>query len=107
MLSACPIFIPDKSGERMDQSMEEKIFVGYGYGRFKNDQGAMQDYCNVFMLEDFNGQEGPDYHFAGKKAVKYRCASPDVFKGINLGATVQCYFNSKNSISYIVAVDAE
>lgn len=85
--------------------MEEKIFVGYGFGRFKNDQGAMQDYCNVFMLEDFNGTEGADYHFGGKKAVKYRCMSPDVFQNIAFGATVQCYFNSKNTISYMVPVD--
>lgn len=35
--------------------MEEKTFVGYGYGRFKTDRDEMQEYCNVFMLEDFNG----------------------------------------------------
>ena len=50
--------------------MEEKVFVGYGYGRFKNDRGDMQEYCNVFMLEDFTGSESDDYHFGGQKAVK-------------------------------------
>ena len=50
--------------------MEEKVFVGYNFGQFQNDEGRMQDYCNVFMLEDFGGQESNDYHFAGQKAVK-------------------------------------
>ena len=59
--------------------MEEKVFVGYNFGQFQNDEGRMQDYCNVFMLEDFGGQESNDYHFAGQKAVKYGCVSPDVF----------------------------
>lgn len=85
--------------------MEEKVFVGYGYGRFETDNGTMQDYCNVFMLEDFNGNENNDYHFGGQKAVKYRCLNPDVFKGIDIGAPVQCYFDSKNRISFMVAVD--
>lgn len=85
--------------------MEEKVFVGYGYGRFETNDGKLQDYCNVFMLEDFNGSENNDYHFGGQKAVKYRCLNPDVFKGISFGARVQCYFDSKNRISFMVAVE--
>lgn len=85
--------------------MEEKIFVGYGYGRFETDNGQMQDYCNVFMLEAFNGSENSNYHFGGQKAVKYRCLNPDIWKGIEFGARVQCYFDSKNRISFMVAVD--
>ena len=37
--------------------MEEKTFVGFNYGRFQNDEGRMQDYCNVFMLEAFGGRK--------------------------------------------------
>ena len=84
--------------------MEEKIFVGYGYGRFDTGKGQMQDYCNVFVLEDFNGPENDDYHFAGQKAVKYRCISPDVWKDIPIGSKVQCYFDSKNRITLMIAV---
>ena len=65
--------------------MEEKVFVGYGYGRFKNDRGDMQEYCNVFMLEDFTGSESDDYHFGGQKAVKYRCLKQELFKDIAPG----------------------
>ena len=65
--------------------MEEKVFVGYGYGRFKNDRGEMQDYCNVFMLEDFTGSENSDYHFGGQKAVKYRCLKPELFADLAPG----------------------
>lgn len=47
--------------------MEEKTFVGYGYGKFQNDRGEMQPYCNVFVLENFNGTENADYHSAARK----------------------------------------
>lgn len=84
--------------------MEEKVFVGYGYGRFKNDQGAMQDYCNIFVLENFSGTESDDYHFGGQKAVKYRCVGPKVWEGIEPGSSVQCFFDSKNRVSYMTPV---
>ena len=84
--------------------MEEKVFVGYGYGRFKNDRGEMQDYCNVFVLEDFNGTENADYHFGGQKAVKYRCVSPKVFEDVKPGDRVQCYFDGKSRISFMVSI---
>ena len=87
--------------------MEEKIFVGYGYGRFKNEDGNMQDYCNAFMLEDFAGTENDDYRFGGQKAVKYRCVSSEVFKDIPFGSRVQCYFDSRKRISFMVAVDGK
>ena len=85
--------------------MEEKVFVGYNFGQFQNDEGRMQDYCNVFMLEDFGGQERNDYHFTGQKAVKYGCVSPDVFKDIKVGMKVRCFFDSKKKVSYMVAVN--
>lgn len=85
--------------------MEEKIFVGYGYGRFKNDKGEMQSYCNAFMLEEFNGDQNEDYHFGGQKAVKYGCTSPDVFAGIEPGTRVNCFFDSKKKISYMIPAD--
>lgn len=74
--------------------MEEKTFVGFNYGRFQNDEGRMQDYCNVFMLEAFGGEENNDYHFSGQKAVKYGCVSPDVFKDIKVGTKVAGFTNS-------------
>lgn len=86
--------------------MEEKVFIGYGYGRFENNQGQMQDYCNVFMLEDFNGTQNADYHFGGQKAVKYRCVNPKVWGDITVGTRVMVSFDSKQRISYMVPVEA-
>ena len=86
--------------------MEEKIFVGYGYGSFKNDQGKTQEYCNVFVLEDFTGDENADYHFGGQKAMKYRCVDPKIFKDIPVGSRVKCYFDSKTRISDMLVVGA-
>ncbi len=85
--------------------MEEKTFVGYGYGKFQNDRGEMQPYCNVFVLENFNGTENADYHFSGQKAAKYKCVSLDVWKDIKVGTRVRCFFDSRNRISYMVPVD--
>ncbi|HAZ68230.1 MAG: hypothetical protein KH318_04840 [Oscillibacter sp.] len=85
--------------------MEEKTFVGYGYGRFQNDAGEMQNYCNVFMLEDFSGQESNDYHFGGQKAVKYGCVSPEVYKDIKPGTRARRFFDSRKKVSYMVPVD--
>ena len=82
--------------------MEEKVFVGFGYGRFKNDKGEMHSYCNAFMLEEFAGDQNEDYHYGGQKAVKYGCTSPDVFKDIAPGTRVKCFFDSKKKISYMV-----
>ncbi|MEA5143691.1 MAG: hypothetical protein VB023_08980 [Oscillibacter sp.] len=48
--------------------MEEKIFVAFGYGRFQNNSGNMQEYCNVLVPEPFKGPEGSDYHFGGQKS---------------------------------------
>ena len=86
-------------------SMEEKIFVGYGYGRFEDETKQWRDYCNVFMLEDFNGIENNEYHFAGHKAVKYKCVSSEVFKDIPVGSRVLCSFDSRARISYMQIID--
>lgn len=84
--------------------MNEKIFVGFNYGRFKNDSGQMQDYCNVFMLESFTGTENDDYHFAGQKAVKYSCVSPAVFKDVPIGSHVICYHDDKKKVAVMQLV---
>ena len=85
--------------------MEEKTFVGYSYGKFRDDQGQMRDYCNVFVLENFSGSESVDYHYAGQKAVKYGCVSTAVFDGIELGTHVMCFFDSKKKVSYMIPAD--
>ena len=84
--------------------IEEMIFVGYGYGRFKTETNSMRDYCNVFMLQDFSGEQNNDYHFGGHKAVKYGCISPDVFKDIKVGTRVQVFFSSNGQVGYLAPV---
>ena len=84
--------------------MEEMIFVGFNYGRFKNEEGNMQSFCNAFMLEEFTGDERADFRFGGQKAAKYGCVDANVFEGIEFGTRVQCYFDSKRKISLMVPV---
>ena len=84
--------------------MEEKIFVGYNYGRFETKTGEMRDYCNAFMLEEFGGEMNKDYCFGGQKAVKYSCTKPEVWKNCEIGQRVKCWFDSKQRISYMEPV---
>ena len=85
--------------------MEEKIYVGYGYGRFDAGKGVMQEYCNVFVLEDFYGNENNDYYFGGHKAVKYKCLKPDIFKDIPIGSRVYCSFDSRSAVTFMQVID--
>lgn len=85
--------------------MEEKIFVGYRYGRFTDEKsGEIKDYCQVFVLEDFAGNHTKDYCFEGKAAVKYSCVSPEVFKDIPINSKVRCFFDSRKKISLMQAI---
>ena len=83
---------------------EERTFVGYGYGVFSTDDGRRQNYCNVFLLESFTGEQSADYHYGGVKAVKYGCVSPEVFKDIEFGSQVDVYYNSKGKVQFMQVV---
>ncbi len=84
--------------------MEQKVFVGFNYGTFTTDEGERRDYANAFMLEPFDGDASANYHFGGQRAMKYGCVGPEVWAGIDPGATVECYYNSKRKISKMVPV---
>lgn len=84
--------------------MEEKTYVGYAFGSFVDDHGVSREYCNVFMLEDFSGDQTETRHFGGKKAAKYRCESPNVFDKIKPGSRVKCYFSSNGRLAFMQAV---
>jgi len=99
--------ISSKNGhEREENSMDEKVFVGYSYGSFETDDKRQQEYCNVFMLEDFTGDQNDRYHFLGQKAVKYKCADTSVFSGVPVGTTVRCYFDGKGKLVLMKPVDS-
>ena len=55
--------------------MDEVIYAGHNYGRFRRDDGQLQDYCSVFVHQDFAETEKRDDHFGGQKAVKHTCTS--------------------------------
>jgi hypothetical protein len=79
--------------------MEEMIFVGWQYGAFQTDNGRMQNYCNGFFITGFNGEENPDYHFGGQKAVKKKVLKPEVWSGIAPGSKVYVSFDSSGRVS--------
>ncbi|MCD7768711.1 MAG: hypothetical protein LUH36_01130 [Oscillospiraceae bacterium] len=81
--------------------MEEKTYVGYSFGTFRDDAGMEHSYCSVYMLEPFVGEESANRHFGGMNAVKYRCDSPDIFKDVAPGTEVQCYFSGKGKLAFM------
>lgn len=81
--------------------MEEKTYVGYAYGTFTGDDGQPREYCNVYMLEDFAGDQTDTRHYGGQQANKYRCVSPDVFAGVQPGTLVTCYFDSRGKLAFM------
>lgn len=85
--------------------MEEKTYVGYAYGTFAGDDGQQHDYCNVFMLEDFSGDESDTRHYGGQQAIKYKCDSPEVFAKVTPGSKVRCYYDSRGKLAYMQAVN--
>lgn len=81
--------------------MEEKTYIGFSYGSFLDDRGVNREYCSVFMIEDFSGDQSETRHYGGQKAVKYKCDSPKVFEGIAPGSQVKCYFSSSGKLAYM------
>ena len=65
-------------------------FVGYQYGNFTaRDTGEVRNYCQIFCLSDLSSSNGS--FASGKKAEKFKCSSPDVFKNINFGDLVYLF----------------
>lgn len=81
--------------------MEEKKYVGYSHGTFRDDAGMEHSYCSVYMLEPFVGEESASRHFGGQCATKYRCVDPGVIRNIAVGTTVMCYFDSKGRLAFV------
>ncbi|MCD8087673.1 MAG: hypothetical protein LUE22_03660 [Oscillospiraceae bacterium] len=81
--------------------MEEKTYIGMTYGSFVGDDGAEHNYCNVFFIEDFAGEQSDTRHFAGRSAGKYRCTDPLIMHNIAPGTNVTCYFDSKGRVAFV------
>lgn len=85
--------------------MEERIYVGNSYGRFTDRAtNRIIDFCNISVLEPYKGEQSADYHFEGMKAVKYNCASPDLFKDIPVNSKIRIYFDSNKTVTFIQPV---
>lgn len=84
--------------------MEEKTYIGFSYGTFQDDHGINREYCSVYMIEEFAGDQTATRHFGGRKAVKYKCDSPAVFDGVVPGSQVKCYFSSSGKLAYMQSI---
>lgn len=85
--------------------MEEKTFWGYAYGVFKDDTGVEHSYCNVYMTEDFIGEQSVERHFGGYQAKKYGATSVEIFSKLSPGSRVRCYFDSRGKVAYMQPID--
>jgi len=74
------------------------IFVGWASGQFKNDQGKMTPYANMFVLSPVSSFESEDYKAYGMKAEKKKCLSPEIWKDLEIGARVKLFFDDKQRV---------
>lgn len=81
--------------------MEEKIyqFVGYAYGRFKTEQGRMQDYYNMYVNSPVSDFASEDYHASGYKAEKLRCTGIAVWNGLKPGDQIHVLFDQYGRVA--------
>ena len=85
--------------------MDERIyqFCGYDYGTFTTREGDERKYCSIFCLSKMEPRQGSCC--GGYRAEKFRCASPDVFEGIEPQDSVMLAFNRYGSVIAIQPVD--
>lgn len=78
------------------------IFVGHAEGQFEvkdgPNKGKKQAFCHMFALTPVSDFASDDYHAAGFKAEKLRCASPAVWKDLTPGELCNLYFDSKSVV---------
>lgn len=89
----------------VDTGYQGYVYVGCAEGRFRNDQGKMQDYANMYVLTPVSSWESEDYRACGMKADKKRCVSPAVWKDLEIGSKVTLYFDDRQRV--IAAAPAE
>ena len=88
--------------------MEEKIFLGYQFGSFKDKDGFTRGFCSAFFMEPFpSGVQNPDYHTYGYRAMKYKLASPLLAKGLEPLDVAEVYFSSKVTITKLVKLEGK
>ena len=76
------------------------IYVGHAQGRFKPDNGGdMMPYYNMFVITPVSDFVSADYQASGWKAEKLKCVNAEVWKNIQIGETVELYFDSRNRVS--------
>ena len=57
--------------------MEEKIFVGFQYGRFQTESGQMQDYCKRLRPGGFRWQRERRLSFPGPEGQQVQVREPE------------------------------
>ena len=63
--------------------MEDKIFLGYQYGKFTGRDGNEVSFCQAFFIEEFPSVSGSDYHSYGLRGVKINISGADICAGLD------------------------
>lgn len=92
----------------MDDSQRVYTVVGMSYGSFVDkEDGRGVRYANIQVTSPFEeARPGRDFHAQGAKCESKKCVSPEVFADVEVGDTVQLFFNDKDKVSLIVSAPA-
>lgn len=74
-------------------------FQGWAKGQFENDQGKKQAYANIYVTSPVSDYVSEDYEAAGYKAEKLKCVGPEVWADVEIGDSVQLFFDSKKRVA--------
>lgn len=88
----------------VDGNYEGYVYVGHAVGRFENDLGEKQPFCNLYVLSPVSSYSSEDYSASGFKAEKKKCVSSDVINGLTIGDRVRLFFDDRQRV-VMVAVD--
>lgn len=90
----------------MSEQTEYQV-TGFSHGRFDGQDGRKVNYANLFVISPLTGEENDDYHYAGYKAEKFRCASADILKDVKPHAKVNLYFDKNARVVMIVDTNSK
>ena len=81
-------------------NQEKYKVIGWQYGTFTaRDNGRLVDYCNLFVLAPFVGEESDHFHFMGMKVQNFRCTSSEVVKDLQPKDEVTLFFDQRGRVS--------
>ena len=95
----------DENGFIVDGGYTGYVFLGWAEGNFESSPGSKMPYRNMFVFSPVSSFTSDDYRASGYKAVKLKCVSSDVWKGLRPGDKLMLHFDDKRRVFKAEVID--